>query len=94
MGWWIDNVTAGDYKGANIKVKGLKNDKVILIHKTILGKKKILLNKNSVETVNVKNQSNSVGTSEFQVEIILKNGKKCFAFLSDYVYRKLLSSLY
>ena len=94
MGLMVDNVIAGDYKGANIKVKGLKNDKLILIHKTFLGKKEITLNKNTVDMVNVKSQSTVVGTSNFQVEIIFKNGKKSLVELSEYAYKTLMSSLY
>lgn len=94
MGLITDKITAGEYKGSDIKVKGFKNDKVLLIHKSILGKKEIRLDKSSVVSVNVQSQSNNLAGSEYQVEIIFKNGKKSLATLTDITYRALCSSLY
>lgn len=94
MGLITNLVTAGDYKNANIKVKGMKNDKVFLIHKSLLGKQEIRLDKSTVADMETKSQSNNLAGSEYQVEIRFKNGKRCLATLTDFTYRALNSSLY
>ncbi len=94
MGLITDLVTAGDYKNADIKVKGMRNDKVFLIHKSLFGKQEIRLDKTTLVNVEVKSQSNHLAGSEYQVELQFKNGKKCLATLTDFTYRALCSSLY
>lgn len=39
MGIVYNNVIAGDYKNGDIKLKGLRCDKIVLIHRGFLGKK-------------------------------------------------------
>ena len=48
MGVGCNNVIGGDYKNGDIKVKGLRADKMILVTHGLLGKKEIPIDKSEL----------------------------------------------
>ena len=94
MGILNDCVIAGDYKNGNFKIKGFKQEKVVLEYRTMLGKSEIKLDKKTVESIAIKKQENNMFTSFYQVEIIFNNGKKCLAILNSITYDKLSAAIY
>ncbi|ADL53681.1 hypothetical protein [Clostridium cellulovorans] len=85
MGIACNNVISGDYKNGDIKLKGLKNDKIVLIHKGLLGKTEIELNKSTVDRIVVVNQQ----YQQNGVEIYFKNGKKSMATVDNDVLNRI-----
>lgn len=81
MGLLRDVVTAGDYKNADIKIKGLFNPKAHLITRSLFSKD-IELNKKSVERIELIDKSQRgldfVGTQTVQAVIHFRNGKKAW----------------
>ena len=69
MGLLSNIVSAGDYKNADIKVKGLRNDKVILVKRGLLGKDEVKLDKSTVDHITVVTQA----YQKNQVEVYFKN---------------------
>ena len=48
MGVACNNVIGGDYQNGDIKVKGLRADKIILVTHGLLGKKEVPIDKSTV----------------------------------------------
>ena len=85
MGVACNNVISGDYKNGDIKLKGLRNDKVILVQRRLIGKTEIELNKSTVERINVINRQ----YQQNGVEIYFKNGKKSMVTVDNDVLNRL-----
>ena len=85
MGIACNNILSGDYKNGDIKLKGLRSDKIVLIHRGLLGKTEIELNKNTVERINIVNRQ----SQQNGVEIYFKNGKKSIATIDNDVLNRL-----
>lgn len=85
MGVACNNVISGDYKNGDIKLKGLRNDKVILVQRGLIGKTEIELNKSTVERINVINRQ----YQQNGVEIYFKNGKKSMVTVDNDVLNRL-----
>lgn len=94
MGVLVNCVTAGDYKGADIKAKGMKSDKPVLIKKGLLGKTEILLDKSSVQNIEEISKQDSVGSTITQIAINFKNGKRSLATVDGIVLRAITSKLF
>ena len=90
MGIACNNVIAGDYKNGDIKLKGLRNDKVVLIKKGLLGKDEIVLNKSTVDHIVVVNRQ----YQQNGVEIYFKNGKKSMVTVDNEVLNKINAALF
>ena len=88
----MDIVESGDYRGREIKLKGLTN-KPTLIAKGFLGKTEIRLDKSSVAEYNVLSTQNSVGSTVYRSEIKFKNGKKCNVLIQSLVHNAIMKAL-
>lgn len=97
MGLLRDVVTAGDYKNADIKIKGLFNPKAHLITRSLFSKD-IELNKKSVERIELIDKSQRgldfVGTQTVQAVIHFRNGKKSMVLLTAETYQFLNSAVF
>lgn len=94
MGIIRNIVTAGDYKGANIKYKAF-SEKIILESKGFFGgKDTIELDKKSVRKVEVMSKAQTGVVTDYQVTIYFKNGKKSLAILESLIYNKLAAKLF
>ena len=94
MGLIRNIVTAGDYKGANIKYKAF-SEKIILENKGFLsGKETIELDKKTIRKVEVMSKSQTGVVTDYQVTIYFKNGKKSLAILEAIIYNKLTAKLF
>lgn len=85
MGIACNNILAGDYKNGDIKLKGFRNDKIVLIHRGLFGKTEIEINKNTVERIVVINQQ----YQQNGIEIYFKNGKKSMATVDNDILNRL-----
>lgn len=98
MGIIKNCVTAGDYKGADIVVKGIVKRKAHLITRGLLFQKDIELNKKTVDRIEVIDKSqlalDFVGTQTVQAVIYFKNGKKSMVSLYAETYQFLNSELF
>ncbi len=56
MGVACNNVIGGDYKNGDIKVKGLRADKIVLVVHGLLGKKEIPVDKSTVSKFEINTQ--------------------------------------
>lgn len=79
MGIACNNVLSGDYKNGDLNLKGFRNDKIVLIHRGLLGKTEIEINKKTVERINVVNRQYQQNC----VEIYFKNGKKSMVTVTN-----------
>ena len=97
MGILRNLVTAGDYKGADIKVKGTIFPKAHLITQGLFSKD-IVLNKQSVERIELIDKSQRaldfVGTQTVQAVICFRNGKKSMVLLTAEMYQFLNSAVF
>lgn len=96
MGIVNNRVNAGDYKDANIKIKGFGN-KVVLIKYGFITKK-IELNKKTVDHIELIDKSQTVfralGLQTCQVAIYFKDGKKSLAVMDSEIYQRLNEILF
>ena len=90
MGLMGNIVSAGDYKNADIKLKGIKGDKVVLVKKGLLGKEEIRLDKSTIARVEIKVQQ----YQQNQVEVEFRNGKKSLLCIDNDTLNKLNASMY
>lgn len=51
-----NNVIGGDYKNGDIKIKGLRADKIFLVTHGLFGKKEISIDKSTVSRFEINNQ--------------------------------------
>ena len=54
MGVACNNVIGGDYQNGDIKVKGLRADKIILVTHGLLGKKEVPIDKSTVSQFQIR----------------------------------------
>lgn len=85
MGVACNNVIGGDYKNGDIKVKGLRADKIILVTHGLLGKKEIPIDKSTVS----KFQINTQQYQQNNVTIYFKDGKKSICSVTNDTLNKL-----
>ena len=85
MGVACNNVIGGDYKNGDIKVKGLRADKIILVTHGLLGKKEIPIDKSTVS----KFQINTQQYQQNNVTIYFKDGKKSICSVTNDMLNKL-----
>ena len=85
MGVGCNNVIGGDYKNGDIKVKGLRADKMILVTHGLLGKKEIPIDKSTVS----KFQINTQQYQQNNVTIYFKDGKKSICSVTNDTLNKL-----
>lgn len=85
MGVACNNVIGGDYKNGDIKVKGLRADKMILVTHGLLGKKEIPIDKSTVS----KFQINTQQYQQNNVTIYFKDGKKSICSVTNDTLNKL-----
>lgn len=97
MGIFTNRVIAGDYKDADIKLKGLTN-KVILKKKGLLTKTEFFIDKRVVDHMELVDKSQTafdfVGTQTIQAAIYFKNGKKSLCQLDAITYQKINEKLF
>lgn len=94
MGVIRNIVTAGDYKGANIKYKAF-SEKIIIESKSFFGgKETIELNEKTVRKLEVINKFQTGVVTDYQVTIYLKNGKKSLAVIEALIFNKLSSKIF
>lgn len=90
MGILCNNVIAGDYKNGDIKCKGLRSDKVVLIHRGLLGKTEIQINPSTVTKFEVNTQQ----YQQNNVTIYFKNGKKSMCTIDNDTLNKLQAAFF
>lgn len=85
MGVACNNVIGGDYKNGDIKVKGLRADKIILVTHGLLGKKEIPIDKSTVSQFQINTQQ----YQQNNVTIYFKDGKKSICSVTNDTLNKL-----
>lgn len=90
MGIICNNVISGDYKNGDIKLKGLRCDKVVLIKKGLLGKSEVILDKKTIDHIVVVNRQ----YQQNGVEIYFKDGKKSMVNIDNTTLNVLEASLF
>lgn len=97
MGLMINRVSAGDYKDADLKLKGFSN-KVMLIKKGFLKNTEIEINKKTVDHMELIDKSQTafdfVGTQTIQAALYFKDGKKSLCSLDAIMYQKINEKLF
>jgi hypothetical protein len=88
----IDVVESGDYKGGEIKLKGLTN-KPTLIKKGFLGKTVIKLDKSTIKNYEVVSTQTVVGTTQYRSKIDFKDGKSCIVHINYLVHDYIMKDL-
>lgn len=89
MGVACNNVIGGDYKNGDIKVKGLRADKIILVTHGLLGKKEIPIDKSTVSQFQINTQQ----YQQNNVTIYFKDGKKSICSVTNDTLNKLQAIL-
>lgn len=85
MGVACNNVIGGDYKNGDIKVKGLRADKIVLVVHGLLGKKEIPVDKSTVSKFEINTQQ----YQQNNVTIYFKDGKKSMCLVTNDTLNKL-----
>lgn len=85
MGVACNNVIGGDYKNGDIKVKGLRADKIVLVVHGLLGKKEIPVDKSTVSKFEINTQQ----YQQNNVTICFKDGKKSMCSVTNDTLNKL-----
>lgn len=85
MGVACNNVIGGDYKNGDIKVKGLRADKIVLVAHGLLGKKEIPLDKSTMSKFEINTQQ----YQQNNVTIYFKDGKKSMCSVTNDTLNKL-----
>lgn len=85
MGVACNNVIGGDYKNGDIKVKGLRADKIVLVVHGLLGKKEIPVDKSTVSKFEINTQQ----YQQNNVTIYFKDGKKSMCSVTNDTLNKL-----
>lgn len=79
MGIACNNVIGGDYKNGDIKVKGIRADKLVLITHGLLGKKEVSLDKSTVSKFEINLQQ----YQQNNITIYFKDGKKSICTVTN-----------
>lgn len=97
MGVISNRITAGDYKDADIKLKGF-GKQVVLVKTGLFKDTKIILNKDTVDHIELIDKSQSmfdfIGAQTAQVKIYFKDGKKSLASMQTDIYQQLNEILF
>ena len=85
MGVMGNTVLSGDYKNGDIKVSGLRANKIVLVFRGLLGKKEIPIDKTTV----IKFEINRQQYQQNNISLYFKDGKKSMCAVTNDMLNRL-----
>lgn len=89
MGLNKNYVQSGVYKKADIKGIG----KPVLVYRTFWGKKKIKMNKKTINRIEVTDRTSDLGFTLHTITVFWKDGQSSSILLDNFYYQQLVTEL-